>query len=107
MYVRREKEENYCVGGSISYELPQSRFKRRRFRLTRRTKDIGSATTIRAHVIANVDLFTSLNGFAGGNIKALHTAAMVGRVEIIAISTDGVKAKKKKSGCGKGLFTKD
>ena len=59
-----------------------------RIELTRRAKDIRPTTTIRAHVIANVDLFTSLNSFAGGNIETLHTAAMVGCVEVVAISTD-------------------
>ena len=90
--------------------MPQSRFKlipftakqiqthtvlsRSDIELTRRAKGICSATTIRAHVIANVDLFTGLNGLGGGNVKILHIAAMVGRVEVIAIATDGVKATK-------------
>ena len=68
--------------------------KRSDIELTRRAKGICSATTIRAHVIANVDLFTGLNGLGGGNVKILHIAAMVGRVEVIAIATDGVKATK-------------
>lgn len=80
---------NYCrKADSNAYDTPY------KTELTRRAKDICPATTIRAHVIANVDLFTSLNRLAGSNIKTLHTAAMVGRVEVIAISTDGVKETK-------------
>lgn len=67
-----------------------------RTELTRRSKNIGPTTTVGAHVIANTDLFTNLNCFAGGDIEALHTAAMIGCVEVVAISTDDGKEATKK-----------
>lgn len=59
-----------------------------RTELTRRSKNIGPTTTVGAHVIANIDLFANLNCLAGGDIETLHTAAMIGCVEVVAISTD-------------------